>query len=578
MKTLSLFILTLLVLYNPKVHAQTMSPPPPGAADVIQLQDTEYELDHNIILKKTKPLKDVNDNLESYVQLSKLFKEYQLHNISLSTALLEKLASNKTFSGDDLYLIKRTFDIFYKMNTKMIEFGSVYQFKASTMSKTFADPENKLPMVKAHLIWLSSNLMIMDQMMEVHKILYATDGGFRRIFKNSIEAAKLSDADKSNLKELTKQVSEVKETLESSKFLQQITLVRSIQNDLRKALENEPNALSVFEEVINNNVSKQIAQGKKKFELPAFGLTDAIIGIFNKITNWLSGVFGNIAGSIQWRKGYLFQNQPALEIAKNSLRPMDIILEKSPFVLTDKLIPGHYGHVALYLGTKEQLMEIGQWNNPDIIPYWDDIEAGNTILEAVRPGVRLNSVEGFMNIDEMTIIHKIDEYSNPVAVAEQIRRGMDQMGKDYDFNFDISTLDKIVCSELIYIVFGNVSWPTRYRVGRPTVTPDDIAEVLFYKNTKFKVKDYLVSTERHRVDMATFGTLADIFEYELRAENGEEIKDPKDPTNSFWKKETKCYNLADGTGNSSDRGFFKTCKTTYKEFYYEELGQQQTYN
>ncbi|MBC7430174.1 MAG: hypothetical protein H7336_16290 [Bacteriovorax sp.] len=576
MKTLSLFILTLLVLYNPKVQAQFANKA--GQADVIQLQDAEYELDHNIILKKKNPLKDVNDNMESYVLLSKLFKEYQLHNIALSTALLEKLKNNKTFSGDDLYLIKRTFDVFYKMNTKMIEFGSVYQFKSSTMSKTFSNPENKLSMVKAHLIWLSSNLMVMDQMMEMHKILYATDGGFRRIFKNSIEAAKISEEDKSILKELTKQVAEVKETIEGQKFLQQITLVRSIEADLRKVLVSAPNALIVLDETISNNISEQIAHGKTKFDLPAFGLTDAIIGIFNKLTNWLSGVFGNIAGNVQWRKGYLFDNGPALDIAKNSLRPMDIILEKSPFVLTDKIIPGHYGHVAIYLGTRAQLEAIGQWNHPDIIPYQDDIEAGNTILEAVRPGVRLNSVEAFMNIDEMTIIHKLDEMDSPDAVAEQIRRGIDQMGKDYDFNFDISTLDKIVCSELIYIVFGNVSWPTRYRVGRPTVTPDDIAEVLFYKNTKFKVRDYLVSTERHRVDLATVGALADIFEYELRAENGEVIKDPKDPTNSFWKQETKCYNLADGSTKISDRGFSKTCKTTYKEFYYEELGHQQAYN
>jgi hypothetical protein len=557
------------MLYNPKVQAQSAKPL--TTVDLAQLQDSENELDNNIILKTKNPLKDIDDNLESYIQLTNLFKKLQVHNIALSNALLEKLENNKTFSGDDLYLLKRSFDVFYKMNTKMVEFGSIYQFKALKMSKTFITPGLQLPMVKAHLIWLSSNLMIMDQMIQIHKIIYATDGTFRRILKTSIEAAKLTDEDKDNLKQLTRQVAEVKETIESTKFLQQITLIRAIEADLRAALKNEPNALIVLDETINNNISKQIAQGRKSFELPAFGLTDSIIGIFNKITNWLSGVFGNIAGSIKWRKGYLFENQPALEIAKNSLRPMDIILEKSPFVLTDKLIPGHYGHVALYLGTRAQLEEIGQWNNPDIVPYQAAIESGNTILEAVRPGVRLNSVEAFMDIDEMTIIHKIDEYDSPDAVAEQIRRGLDQMGKPYDFNFDISTLDKIVCSELIYIVFGNVDWPTRYRVGRPTITPDDIAEVLFYKNTKFKIKDYLVSTERHRVDMATVGTLADIFEYELRTENGDSIKDPKDPTNSFWKKQTKCYNVATNSAMSSV--FTKNCKTTYKEYYYEELAQ-----
>lgn len=563
MKTLCLFILTLTVLYNPKVHAVDANP---GRADDIQIQDAEYTIEHNIEIKKKNPLKDINDNIESYVLLTKLFKEYQLHNIALATSLLEKLANNKTFSGDDLYHIKRSFDIFYKLNNKMTEMGSLYQFKQSTMAKTFSNPENKIPMVKAHLIWLSSNLLVMDQMVDIHKIVYATDGGFRRIFKNAVNNADLSADEKMQLKELVAQVAAVKETVESTKFLQQITLVKSIEADLRAVLAAEPNALLILDEVINNNISKQIARGKKQFELPAFGIEDAIIGIFNKITNWLSGFFGNIAGSIKWRKGYLYDNQSALEIAKNGLKPMDIILEKSPFVLTDKLIPGHYGHVAMYLGTKDQLEAIDMWDHPDIIPYQESIEAGNTILEAVRPGVRLNSVEGFMNIDEMTIVRKEAETMSSEQISEQIRRGMDQIGKPYDFNFDISTLDKIVCSELIYIVFGNVSWPTRYRIGRPTVTPDDIAEVLFYKNTKLRVTDYMLSTQRHRVEMSTVGHLADIFEYELRAENGEVIKDPKDPTNSFWKKETKCYNLAEG--NTSN----KTCKTTYKEFYYEEVG------
>ena len=558
----------LLVLYNPKVQSQISIRP--DLADAIQLQEADYELDYNIILKKKNPLKDVQGNLESYIHLSKLFEVYQLHNIALSTSLLEKLKNNKTFSGDDLYLIKRSFDIFSKFNTKFIEFGAVYEFKASTMSKTFADPENKLPMVKAHLIWLSSNLMVIDHMLEVHKILYI-DGGLRRIFKNSIEAAKFTSEDKTNLKELTRLVSEVKETIQSSKFLQQITLVQSIERDLRKALEHEPYALVVLNAIINSKVARQMAQGKSKFDLPAFGLNDAVIGIFNNVTNLLSSFFGNIAGSIHWRKGYLFDNGEALDMAKNSLEPMDIILEKSPFVLTDKFIPGYFGHVAIYLGTRAQLEAIGQWNHPSIVPYQDEIEAGHTILEAVRSGTRLNSVESFMNIDEMTIIHKLDEMDSPELVAEQIRRGFDQMGKDYDFNFDISTLDKIVCSELIYIVFGNVSWPARYRFGRPTVTPDDIAEVLFYKNTKFRVKESLVSTKRHRVDLNKIETLADIFDFELRAENGEVIKDLKDPSNSFWKKETKCYNLA-LAHRSSEAGFFKTCKTTYKEFTYEELG------
>ena len=121
---------------------------------------------------------------------------------------------------------------------------------------------------------------------------------------------------------------------------------------------------------------------------------------------------------------------------------------------------------------------------------------------------------------------------------------------------------------MIYIVFGNISWPTRYRVGRPTITPDDVAEVLFYKNTKLKLTNYFLSTKRQKLELLNISDLADIYEYELRTVNGEEVKDPKDTTNSFWKKETKCYSLSVTQSNVNS----KTCKTTYKEYYYEEVG------
>ena len=70
-----------------------------------------------------------------------------------------------------------------------------------------------------------------------------------------------------------------------------------------------------------------------------------------------------------------------------------------------------------------------------------------------------------------------------------------KLEKNTTLIFDVSTLDKIVCSELIYITFGNVKWPTEYRLGRPTITPDDVAEILFEKNTKFQIKKFMVSKE-----------------------------------------------------------------------------------
>ncbi len=565
MKTLCLFILTFLVLYNPKVEAAA------GEIDIRPMDNYDLELSA-IKISKTQPLLDIDENLSNFHELIYLYKNFQSYDTELTTKILEKIKNRNTLSGNDLYLIKRTFQTYFKFNQKILEFASLYQFRGTSISKSLAMGRSKLPMIKAHLIWLTANIAIMEHTEAVHKILYLTDGEFRRIFKATFSPDELSFEEKTTLKQLTEQINQLVETLENPRFAKQIILIRQTALEVKNSLGDDLSAMSLVDEIEHNKVATDLAQGKKKFKLQIFGISDAAVSIFNKITNFLSGFFGNIAGSIHWRKGHMLDSDVAIEMAKNSLRPMDIILEKSPFVLTDKLIPGHYGHVAIYLGTKAQLEEIGMWNHPDIVPHHDEIEAGNTILEAVRPGVRLNSVEGFMNIDEYTIMRKTDGLMSSAQVSEQISRGIDQLGKDYDFNFDISTLEKIVCSELIYIVFGHVNWPTEYRLGRPTITPDDIGETLFMKNTRFKMTDYVLSTERHKIERVGISHLAEIYDYELRKENGDPMEDTKDPSNSFWKKETKCYKVSEEKGPTSKSSgiFSRFCKTTYKEFYYEE--------
>ena len=37
---------------------------------------------------------------------------------------------------------------------------------------------------------------------------------------------------------------------------------------------------------------------------------------------------------------------------------LDILFEKTPFRLTDKLIPDHCGHVAIWTGTQADLIEL----------------------------------------------------------------------------------------------------------------------------------------------------------------------------------------------------------------------------
>jgi hypothetical protein len=60
------------------------------------------------------------------------------------------------------------------------------------------------------------------------------------------------------------------------------------------------------------------------------------------------------------------------------------------------------------------------------------------------------------------------------------------LGKKYDFNFDVNTTDKIVCSELAYVSFPSIDWPTQKTLGRYNISPDNVAQ-LAWNNVPLKL-------------------------------------------------------------------------------------------
>jgi len=200
----------------------------------------------------------------------------------------------------------------------------------------------------------------------------------------------------------------------------------------------------------------------------------------------LSGLFGNTIGMFESRKGKLYENVEALEKIKSRLQPLDILLEKTPFRLTDKLIPGHFGHVAIWTGSKTELMELGIWENPYVKNHAESIESlldpaskdEHQIIEALRSGVKLSTLDEFMNVDDFVILRPIfDTDNNEALTKEALIMAFRQLGKKYDFNFDVNTTDKIVCSELAYISFPSIDWPTEKTLGRHSISPDNVAKL-----------------------------------------------------------------------------------------------------
>ncbi len=209
-------------------------------------------------------------------------------------------------------------------------------------------------------------------------------------------------------------------------------------------------------------------------------LRDALEEIMGK----LSEVFGNAIGQIQTREGKLKKlaaDKKVMTAMKKKLKPLDILFEKTPFRLTDQFIPGFYGHVAIWMGTPEELnemtvehngVEIPLLEHPKVLPHLERMSQGKLVIEALRkPGVTMNTLEHFLDIDDLVVVQP----NNILNPAEHILKALELVGRPYDFNFDVETEGSIVCSELVYQVFDQFDWPTEREMGRHTISPDHVA-------------------------------------------------------------------------------------------------------
>ncbi len=236
-------------------------------------------------------------------------------------------------------------------------------------------------------------------------------------------------------------------------------------------------------------------------------ITDRFTFMNESFTFIASKTFGNTLGLVAFRSGYLTKLSAEEKTAMaKSFKPLDIMLEKTPFRLTDQFIPGHYGHVALWIGTEEELKELGVWDHPLVTKYHEKIKSGHHIIEALRPGVQINSLDHFLNIDDMLVLR--NPSMNDEQRKEYVIRAFEQIGKEYDFNFDVETDSKIVCSEIAYVVFHDIEWPTKKQMGRYTISPDNVANkcldgsldpVLMYRAGKKISSDAIIENLRQEL-------------------------------------------------------------------------------
>jgi len=338
--------------------------------------------------------------------------------------------------------------------------------------------------VKAVMVSLAAALTLYDNYM-IGVVLFEQDGRLRKIVNDPDMGFGLVA---NKLEEMTLAASSVEHRQRANRaiafFERERAKLSDVDEDsdlayLISLIESSPSYNYVKKININEIFSKKVS---------AFGriTKDEIEEVTNSGFDFMSGLFGNAVGLYEARHGKLYGNMEAKQKIQSMLQPMDILLEKTPFRLTDKLIPGHFGHVAIWTGTKAELVRLGVWNDEHIKLYADELvdggspdsKDGHQIIEALRSGVQLSTLDHFMNIDDFAILRPIfEEKEREKLTKEAIVMAFRQLGKKYDFNFDVNTTDKIVCSELAYVSFPSIDWPTQKTLGRYNISPDNVAQL-----------------------------------------------------------------------------------------------------
>ena len=231
-----------------------------------------------------------------------------------------------------------------------------------------------------------------------------------------------------------------------------------------------------------DNQKTQFLSGRTKSDFIRENCADMFIELYYNIFGIESKILGNIFGSI------CFNSKPNESINQliPSLKKWDIVCFKSRLRLTDKLIPGFFGHVGIYLGD-------------------------GTFVESVQKGVIYSNSFDFAESNSIIVIRPRTITSEQDVRMSQILRA--QLGKDYDYNFNVESPDKIFCSELVYLVFEHIDWETRNIGNQFSLSPDHILQsamndnkfdIPFYTNNEARVENPNKIFVNHLIQQKSF--------------------------------------------------------------------------
>jgi len=198
---------------------------------------------------------------------------------------------------------------------------------------------------------------------------------------------------------------------------------------------------------------------------------------------------GTVLSHVAWRSGYLKSKQAAQTAILDVLQPLDIVLVSSKGKRSGQMIPGLFGHAAVYLGTQQELQRLGLWSSPKVQPHSARIRNGQVFIEADAEGVHLSKASVVLNTDAVAILRP-----RFGGLPQQRRAVLDYysaIGMKFDFLFDVDSPDCTFCTELIHRVMPQLDLPIMEIYGIRTIIPDSVAVSAIRKNGTLAFVGYI---------------------------------------------------------------------------------------
>ncbi|MCB0349666.1 MAG: hypothetical protein KDD38_00690 [Bdellovibrionales bacterium] len=238
-----------------------------------------------------------------------------------------------------------------------------------------------------------------------------------------------------------------------------------------------------------------------------------------------SDFFYNIKAAILYAAGRVYLpkeyyiSRKEIEDIEHDLLPGDIALIRHDKKLVNVAFRGEWSHSILYIGSPEKLSQyydsdyetkdyfhkLCLQEDRECFDFTSYLESkfpdkmaqyykgskyeGQRVplvaLEGKGEGIILSNLYAALMKDQLVVFRAQNMSKKDRALA--IAQGFEYMGRPYDYDFDLRTTERLVCTELIFNIFSpdvdngksGISWSTSFVNGKPIMFAEDIVKTYF---------------------------------------------------------------------------------------------------